>query len=130
MIPNLILLFSADISLVRSVGDCLAGVGFKVVHFSEGTGAVEAIHSEKPALVILDMNLPGINSLAIIRTLRSESQNGRVPVILMGASVRDEDVLLGLEVGADLCLTEAFHPQVFIARVRSLLRRASPSKVY
>jgi len=75
------------------------------------------------------MELPGINSLAIIRSLRSEEINGRIPVILIGANLHEEDVLIGLEVGADLCLLEAFHPQVFVARVRSLIRRAETSKV-
>jgi DNA-binding response OmpR family regulator len=76
------------------------------------------------------MELPGFNSLAIIRSLRSEEINGRTPVMLMGTNLREEDVLIGLEVGADLCLLEAFHPQVFIARVRSLMRRTEPSKVF
>jgi DNA-binding response OmpR family regulator len=44
--------------------------------------------------------------------------------------MNEDDALIGLEVGADLCLLEAFHPQVFIARVRSLIRRAKPAKVY
>jgi len=48
----------------------------------------------------------------------------------MGANMREEDVLIGLEVGADLCLLEEFHPQVFIARLRSLIRRTEPLKVY
>ncbi len=48
----------------------------------------------------------------------------------MGANLREDDVLIGLEVGADLCLLETFHPQVFVARVRSLIRRTEPSKVF
>jgi len=89
------------------------------------------IQEEKPALVILDYALPGFSSLAIIRALRAKGgNNGKLPVVLMGASMREEDVLIGLEVGADLCLAESFHPQVFVARIRSLLRRAEPAKVY
>jgi len=131
MITVKILLFSADNSLVQSVSGCLKDAGFKVIRTAQGIGALDTIEEEKPALVILDHDLPGFSSLAIIRALRAEGRNnGRLPVVLMGASMREEDVLIGLEIGADLCLAESFHPQVFVARVRSLLRRAEPAKIY
>jgi len=93
-------------------------------------GAMDFIHAEKPALIILDRELPDYNSLSIIRSIRSDEQNGRIPVVLIGSNLREEDVLIGLEVGADLCLRETFHPQVFTARIRSLLRRTEPIKLY
>jgi two-component system phosphate regulon response regulator PhoB len=96
--------------------------GYSVVPISQGVGALDVIHAENPSLLIFNQELPGSNSLAIIRSLRSEESNGRLPVILMGENLREEDVLIGLEVGADLCLLETFHPKVFVARVRSLLR--------
>jgi len=131
MITVKILLFSADNSLVQSVSGCLKDAGFKVIRTAQGIGALDTIEEEKPALVILDHDLPGFSSLAIIRALRAEGgNNGRLPVVLMGASMREEEVLIGLEIGADLCLAESFHPQVFVARVRSLLRRAEPAKIY
>lgn len=130
MIPNKILLFSADTSMVRIIKTCLIEAGYKVIYASQGVGAMELIRVEKPALIILDLELPGINSLAIIRTLRSEELNSRTPIILMGETMREEDVLIGLEVGADLCLMETFHLQVFVARIRSLIRRTEPSKVF
>ena len=93
-------------------------------------GAIELIQAEKPVLIIIDKDLPDFNSLAIIRELRSDEIYDRLPVILMGSTMREEDVLIGLEVGADLCLLETFHPQVFVARVRSLLRRTESLKVH
>ena len=99
------------------------------MHFPNGIGAVDIIRLEKPSLVILDIALPGINSLAIVRIIRSEEIRARIPIILIGVNIREEDVLIGLEAGADLCLREAFHPQVFIARVRSLIRRTEPAKI-
>jgi DNA-binding response OmpR family regulator len=130
MNPNKIMLFSADTSMVRIVETCLIEAGYKVIYAPQGLGAVDLICVEKPALIILDLELPGINSLAIIRSLRSVELNVRTPIILMGETMREEDVLIGLEVGADLCLLETFHPQVFAARVRSLIRRTEPSKVF
>jgi len=129
MVSNKILLFCADASLTNVLTSCLTESDYLVVNAKHGIGALDIIQAEKPALIILDIELPGMNSLAIIRALRSEEVNGRTPVILMGANLREDDVLIGLEVGADLCLLEAFHPQVFIARVRSLIRRTEPTKV-
>jgi DNA-binding response OmpR family regulator len=128
MKPVKILLFSADISMTHSIAYCLLEAGYQVVPVSQGIRALDVIHTENPTLLIFDQDLPGCKSMAIIRSLRSEESNGRLPVILMGANMREDDVLLGLEVGADLCLFETFHPQVFVARVRSLLRRTEASK--
>jgi DNA-binding response OmpR family regulator len=93
-------------------------------------GAADIIRAEKPALVVLDIELPDFNSLAIVRSLRSDGVSDLMPVILIGANMKEEDILIGLEAGADLCLLETFHPQVFVARVRSLLRRLELAKVH
>ncbi|OGN94467.1 MAG: hypothetical protein A2Z71_09810 [Chloroflexi bacterium RBG_13_50_21] len=129
MLPIKILVISADDSMTKSVITCLSHSGYKVLHARRGAGAIDLIQVEKPALIILDMELPDFNSLAIIRSLRSDGLNDKLPVILMGSNMREEDVLIGLEVGADLCLLETFHPPVFVARVRSLLRRTESLKV-
>jgi DNA-binding response OmpR family regulator len=123
MSMNKILLFSADDSLSMSITTALVQAGYKVIQASSGSGSIDLIQAEQPAVVILDIELSDFNSLAIIRTLRSSATFDRLPVILVGSGLKEEDVLIGLEVGADLCLLEAFHPQVFIARLRSLLRR-------
>ncbi len=118
-----ILLISADHALITPVRECLVQAGYQVVHTSHGTGSLELIQAKKPALIVLDSRLPDFNSLAIIRSIRSNDAYDRLPLIMIGSDMHEEDAVLGLEVGADLCLLESFHPQVFIARVRSLLRR-------
>jgi DNA-binding response OmpR family regulator len=123
MSMNKILLFSADDSLSTSITTALVEAGYKVIQASSGIGSIDQIQTEQPAAVILDFELPDFSSLAIIRALRSSATFDRLPVILVGSGLKEEDALIGLEVGADLCLMEAFHPQVFIARLRSLLRR-------
>jgi len=123
MRPAKILLISADSSTTHSITTCLFQAGFKISHASHGSGVMGLIRSEKPALIILDIVLPDYNSLSIIRSLRSKELHHRTLVILIGSNLSEEDLLIGLEVGADLCLLETFHPQVFVARVRSLLRR-------
>lgn len=128
MLPVKILLVSADVSLTRYVSACLNRAGYKIIHSASGAEVIDLVSSEHPALVVLDNQLPDYHSLAIIRTMRIDENNHRVPIILMGASLKEADVLMGLEVGADLCLVEVFNPQVFVARVRSLLRRAESLK--
>jgi DNA-binding response OmpR family regulator len=130
MLPTKILVISADDSMTTSVMNSLSQTGYKVKHTRHGAGVIDLIQAEKPTLIILDKELPDYNSLAIIRSLRTDEMNDRVPVILMGSNMREEDVLIGLEVGADLCLLETFNPQVFVARVRSLLRRTASLKVH
>jgi DNA-binding response OmpR family regulator len=118
-----ILLISADDSLSHSVCTCLIASGYMVIQISYGMGATDIIRAEKPALIVLDIALPDFNSLAIVRSIRSDDLSDMIPVILIGSNIKEADVLIGLEAGADLCLLETFHPQVFVARVRSLLRR-------
>jgi DNA-binding response OmpR family regulator len=122
--PTKIFLVSADESMANAICSCLTGSGYKVIYTRMGIGAIDGIRLEKPALTVLDIDLPDFNSLAIIRSLRSNAVTNAIPVILVGSHLKEADVLIGLEVGADLCLVETFHPQLFIARVRSLLRRS------
>jgi DNA-binding response OmpR family regulator len=121
-----ILLITPDHSLTKSISSCLKQAGYQVTAISRGAGSLQVIQHEKPALIILDVELPDYSSLAIVRALRSDQGFPRYPLILMGVNLREEDALLGWEAGADLCLLEGFHPQVFVARVRSLLRRSQP----
>ena len=130
MVPDKILLFDADATLALNITTALTDSGYKVIRRFDGIGALDVIYSELPSLIILDINLPGMNSLAIIRSIRSEGYHSRIPIILIGSDLREEDILIGLEVGADLCVREMFHPRGFIARVRSLLRRIETVKAY
>jgi DNA-binding response OmpR family regulator len=123
MLPSTILLASADDSTAINILTCLVQAGYRVIHSTMGAGIVDMVQRERPALVILDINLPDFSSLAIVRSLRQDGASDRLPVIIVGSNMREEDALIGLEVGADLCLLETFHPQVFVARIHSLLRR-------
>jgi DNA-binding response OmpR family regulator len=125
-----ILLISANHSLTRSLTSCLRQAGYQVIATPRGASSLQLIQHEKPALIILDVELPDYNSLAIVRSLRSDQRFPRIPLVLMGVNLREEDALLGWEAGADFCLLESFHLQVFIARIRSLLRRSQPKSVH
>jgi len=83
---------------------------------------LEAFRADRFDLIILDINLPGIDGFEFLQRLRSRSN---VPVMIVSARDSDEDMILGLGVGADEFVTKPFSPKVLIARVRAMLRRAS-----
>jgi DNA-binding response OmpR family regulator len=82
--------------------------------------ALTVYRHEKPALVILDLGLPGMDGLDVARSLRRDSD---VPIIMLTARVDETDKLIGLELGADDYMTKPFSPRELVARVRAVLRR-------
>lgn len=98
--------------------------GFNIETSTDGLDALERIRKDRPALVVLDLMLPGMNGLEICRTLRSE--NNQVPIILLTARDEDVDKILGLELGADDYMTKPFNPRELSARVKAILRRTEP----
>jgi two-component system response regulator RegX3 len=83
---------------------------------------LEVFARERPDLIILDINLPGIDGFEFLHRLRRESN---VPVMIVSARDSDEDLILGLGIGADEFVTKPFSPKVLTARVRAMLRRAA-----
>jgi DNA-binding response OmpR family regulator len=95
--------------------------GFDVSSASDGASAVEAITAREPALVVLDVMMPGKNGFDICRELR---QRSNVPIIMLTARDEEIDKIVGLEIGADDYLTKPFSPRELVARVKAILRRA------
>jgi DNA-binding response OmpR family regulator len=90
-----------------------------------GEEGLKAFAEEKFDLVVLDINLPGIDGFEVLQRLRKTSA---VPVAIVSARDADEDMILGLGIGADEFVTKPFSPKVLVARVRAMLRRASDLK--
>ena len=82
----------------------------------DGVTALAAARTDRPDLVVLDLNLPGMDGLDVCRTLRRESD---VPIIMLTARVEEMDRLIGLELGADDYITKPFSPRELVARVRA-----------
>lgn len=95
--------------------------GYAVQVVSDGRSAIERTRSGRPDLVVLDVMMPIVDGLDVCRVLRAESD---VPVLLLTARSTEEDMLLGLDLGADDYLTKPYSPRELTARVRALLRRA------
>src|SRR5262249_31904136 len=86
----------------------------------DGRRAVELARERRPSLVVLDLNLPGLDGLSVARTLRRETD---LPIIMLTARVDESDRLIGLDVGADDYITKPFSPRELVARVKAVLRR-------
>ena len=98
--------------------------GFAVESVHDGVRGFDRARSGEHALVILDLLLPGLRGLEVLRQLRAESN---VPVLILTARGEDVDRILGLELGADDYLPKPFNTRELMARVRAILRRARPS---
>jgi len=97
--------------------------GFAVAVAEDGDRALEAVRRERPALVILDLMLPGTPGLEVCRRLRDEERSQNVPIVILTARAAEADRILGLEMGADDYVTKPFSPRELVARVRAVLRR-------
>lgn len=94
---------------------------FSVTWSAHGLDAVQAVRAIAPALVLLDVMLPGLNGLAVCSAVR---QFSTVPIIMVTARVDEIDRLLGLETGADDYISKPFSPREVVARIKALLRRS------
>jgi two-component system alkaline phosphatase synthesis response regulator PhoP len=115
-----ILVVDDEPKLVKTVRAYLENAGFRVATASDGQMALTVYRHERPALVVLDLGLPGMDGLDVARTLRRDSN---VPIIMLTARVDEADKLIGLELGADDYVTKPFSPRELVARVRAVLRR-------
>jgi DNA-binding response OmpR family regulator len=100
--------------------------GFRTIEASSGDEAQRLLEREPPALVVLDVMLPGIDGFELCRWIRSQSD---LPILMLTARGEEADRIVGLELGADDYLTKPFSPRELAVRVRNLLRRASPYSV-
>jgi two-component system alkaline phosphatase synthesis response regulator PhoP len=115
-----ILVIDDEPKIVKLARDYLEKSGFRVVTAADGTAALAQARHERPDLIVLDLNLPGMDGLDVCRALRRESD---VPIIMLTARVEEADRLIGLELGADDYITKPFSPRELVARVRAVLRR-------
>ena len=115
-----ILVVEDERSISEVVSLYLTRAGYHVVTVHDGTAALRAYSQQKPALIVLDLMLPGVDGLEITRRVRAE---GETPIIMLTARSEEIDRILGLEMGADDYVTKPFSPQELVSRVRAVLRR-------
>lgn len=101
----------------------LIKAGYNADCASHGEEALKAVAAKKPDLILLDLMLPGIDGLEICRRLRSDAETSEIPIIMLTARGEEEDIVRGLEIGADDYVTKPFSLKVLLARVQTVLRR-------
>ena len=117
-----ILVVEDEANIASFVSAYLEKAGYLVDRAVNGAEAKEKAVSCDPALILLDLNLPDMDGLEVCRAVRATSQ---VPILMLTARDDDVDKIVGLEVGADDYLTKPFNPRELVARIRSILRRAT-----
>jgi|SRR6478672_2967173 len=101
--------------------------GFRVVEADDGATALRRIRDDSPALVVLDLSLPRLGGLDLLRTVRAgKAGRSDTPIIVLSGRSGEDDRIVGLDLGADDYLVKPFSPGELAARVRSVLRRTSP----
>ena len=101
----------------------LAKAGFRVSTAGNGGDALASVRDEEPALVVLDLMLPGLSGYDVLERLRAEPNTRDVPVLMLTARREEEDRIRGLSLGADDYQTKPFSPQELVLRVAAILRR-------
>jgi phosphate regulon transcriptional regulator PhoB len=106
----------------------LKAAGYDVVTAADGEEALKKARATHPSLVILDVMLPEVDGLEVCKGLRREPGTAAIPIIMLTAKAAEIDRVLGLELGADDYVTKPFSPRELVLRVKSLLRRRTPSE--
>jgi len=120
-----ILAVDDDLELLSLIGFALRQAGYLVIDAADGLAALQAFEREQPDLVLLDVNLPGLNGFEVCRRIRAQSAT---PIMILTVHSAEEDEVKGLDLGADDYLTKPFSPRTLLARVRALLRRGEATQ--
>ncbi len=125
-----ILIIEDEPELVKVLRSYLEKSNFEVISAYRGDSGLTAWEQQKPDLVLLDLNLPGMDGLDVAREIRRKADT---PIIMLTARVEEMDQLIGLELGADDYITKPYSPRLVVAKVRAVLRRSAieptPSQV-
>jgi DNA-binding response OmpR family regulator len=122
--PN-ILVVEDESSIASFVSLYLKNAGYTVRTASTGADALAQVGVQMPGLIVLDLMLPDMDGIEVCKRIRQTSD---VPILMLTARDEDVDKIIGLEVGADDYLTKPFNPRELVARVKSILRRATPER--
>jgi two-component system alkaline phosphatase synthesis response regulator PhoP len=118
---ELILLVDDEPNIVELAQLYLEREGYRVASVGDGLAALERAERDQPALMVLDVMLPGLDGYEVCRRVRAKSE---MPIIMLTARDEDIDKIIGLELGADDYLTKPFNPRELVARVKAILRRS------
>ena len=129
--PSKVMIVDDEHAVRRVVQQYLEKEGYQVVVAKTGNEALEQLYATPPDLIILDIMLPGLDGLTFTRMIRNPVDHSpgedfqHIPIIMLTARTREEDRIVGFELGADDYVLKPFSPRELVMRVRALLRRTS-----
>ena len=107
----------------------LTQTGFEAKGFADGISMLEALKTEKPELIVLDIMMPGMDGVDVLKVIRSKPETRRIPVIMATAKGTEMDKIHGLDTGADDYLVKPFGLMEMVSRIKAVLRRCEPEEV-
>jgi two-component system phosphate regulon response regulator PhoB len=125
MARAIILVIEDDPDIRELLVYALGKEGYQTLEAASGEAGLKQVKENPPDLVLLDIMLPGIDGLEVLRKLKHDQKLRSIPVLIASARGEETDIVAGLELGADDYVTKPFSPRVLVARVRTALRRAS-----
>lgn len=117
-----------DVSIRELMLYALRASGFEAEGFMDSTGLFDALKHAEPQLILLDIMLPGMDGIEILKALRKNPVTAHIPVIMASAKGTEYDKVMGLDLGADDYLAKPFGMMEMVSRIRAVLRRTSGSK--
>jgi DNA-binding response OmpR family regulator len=124
-----VIIVEDDEDIADSIRYNLDREGFRVRVAVTGEDALSLILNGPPSLILLDLNLPGMNGFEICRRLRGEPSTATIPILMLTARADETDKVLGLNMGADDYITKPFSMRELVARVNAALRRSEGSRI-
>lgn len=125
--PKRILVVDDEPDVLDLVAGNLRRAGFEVVAAGDGREALEKVRREAPALIVLDVMLPGLAGTEVCKALKRDASTAAIPIIMLTARAEEIDRVVGLELGADDYVTKPFSPRELVLRIQSVLRRSEPA---
>jgi two-component system alkaline phosphatase synthesis response regulator PhoP len=122
---NKILVVDDEKDLLDLVKRILTRGGFEVITALDGKEGLAKVYSEAPNLMILDINMPGMNGWEVCGKIRGDPLYKHLPIIMLTVRKKKEDQLKGLDLGGDEYITKPFYPKELLARVKTVLQRSS-----
>jgi two-component system phosphate regulon response regulator PhoB len=124
--PPRVLVVEDEVAIQELLRFSLVQAGFETAVVSSSEQALTELRSELPAVLLLDLMLPGMSGENLAKQLRADPRTRELPILMVTARAQEAERIRGLEIGADDYITKPFSPKELIARIRAVLRRRSP----
>ena len=121
-----ILTVDDEVNIRRLVEVNLSRGGYRVSTACDGVEAMESIRRERPDMVVLDVMMPRLDGIELLRRLRADPKTAELPIVMLTAKAQDKDIFAGWQAGADMYLTKPFNPMELLTFVKRVFDAAAP----